>query len=143
MDLAACRTINDISFCNHNIICRDSDNDCLMALFKQDTKLIGTVCKWTFADKPSVSQLNSTSYAVFSPPSAIIDLRVKCPGQHLENRTTITGLAIIHLPPGCQALCDKFIFTAPNDIPVFTERVTAGQISFNHSLTHLLILRQT
>ena len=67
---------------------------------------------------------------MFSPPSAIIDLRVKYPGQHRENRTTVTGLAIIHLPPGCQALCDKFIFTAPNDIPVLTERVTAGKISF-------------
>ena len=43
MDLTACRSINDISFCNHNIIRRDSDNDCLMALFKQDTRLIGTV----------------------------------------------------------------------------------------------------
>ena len=139
-DLNECRILNDIRYCHRNIVRRDIDNDCLMSLFKQDTMLIRNNCPWKLATVPQVTQYNSSHFAVFVPPPGSIDFRLRCPHSRFENRSTMTGLSIIQLDPGCHALCDQFVFTAPNDVPIYSEVISTGLITlkpFFDPLTNL------
>ena len=129
-DLASCKNMNNILYCEgNNILYRDRKHNCLMSIFKNDIPLIRTTCPWKLVGTPLVTQLNHSHFSVFIPHPLRIDVRTKCPSSHKESRLSISGLTTIALDPGCQAICDNFVFTAPSDIPLYTSVVTEVTIS--------------
>ena len=139
--LLSCPLINDIYFCpGPAVLRRTSADSCLYAIFKLDYHSIRTNCRWSIANVTSIVPINNTHFIVFSPPPSLSMLRVHCPPSTINQVPLTHVLSIVTLQPGCRALSDMFVFTAPFDLPVFRPLLSSGALTYQPLLPPNVLL---
>ena len=101
-----------------------------MSIFKNDVSNIRQVCPWSTVDESLLTQTNDTHSVVFSSPPHTLEVCVKCPGDPTEPHYSVTALALVSLPPGCQALTDYFVFTTTFTTPLSSVLSSESMIDF-------------
>ena len=139
--LDSCKLIDSQFYCpGAAVLHRDATSNCLYAIFKRNYDHIRTACLWHVANATSITPINDTHFVLFSPPPVIDYVRVHCPPDAVTTIPINQYLSVISLDPGCRAMSDSFVFTAPLDLPVYRAQLSHGYISFDPLITDLLPL---
>ena len=137
--LATCKVLNSQYYCPGSaVLHRNPSTSCLYAVFKQNYNHIRAACIWRVANSTSITPLNDTHFVLFSPPPTVSYIRLKCPSAAIQTLPISQVLSVINLAPGCRALSDSLVFTAPLKLPDFRPELSSGALSFNPLITDLL-----
>lgn len=133
-ELTTCQVLSGLSFCPHsNILDKRSGDSCLMGLFQNDMALVRSSCSFDFQPKRDhLVQLDPITFLLYQ--SDVSQLEINCPPLPLA-RLQVSGLNIILLSSGCQAVTRSYIFDGSYDVVSSPTMVSSMYINWTELLT--------
>ena len=138
-ELSSCNQIADLYFCDSNIVRLKPESSCLVALYKQDLKLIKDKCKWKIQPADDHAEhIGLNLYALYQSSKGQIDLF--CPSKpELNCAMSVSGLVKFEVKEGCTVRSRSFLFESGIGVTIKSDAYRIRNFSMNEVMQQQLI----
>ena len=121
-ELAACRRVRDIYYCNNNnIFDKRTADSCLVGLYHSDAAAVKRNCHFSVEpDRDQLVQLNATSFVLYQKSIGYVELICSVGGKYRQI-ANFRGVRLVHVASTCRGNSRSFVFDGTQGI--FSEAV--------------------